>query len=107
MLLIRKSESIVRVLNTTFQAYFHVRVALFKLDFLKDPCSESWTSWSQMKAENLRNSKIGLHVPKAVSKLELLASKRNRAFFLGHPVYSYTLNPIPTTLYTELDNVAP
>ena len=22
-------------------------------------------------------------------------------------LYSYTLNPIPTTLYTELDNVAP
>ena len=71
MLLIRKSESIVRVLNTTFQAYFHVRVALFKLDFLKDPCSESWTSWSQMKAENLRNPKMSLHVPIAASKLEL------------------------------------
>ena len=27
-----------------------------------------------------------LHVPLAASKLELEASKRNRAFFLGHPV---------------------
>ena len=62
MLLIRKSESIVIVLNTTFQAYFHVRVALFKLDFLRDTCTESWTSWAQMKAENLRNPKMSLHV---------------------------------------------
>ena len=29
---------------------------------------------------------MGLHVPIAASKLELLATKRNRAFFLGHPV---------------------
>ena len=71
MLLIRKSESIVRVLNTTFQAYFHVRVALFKLDFLKDLCTKSWSSWAQMKAENLRNPKMSLHVPIAASKLEL------------------------------------
>ena len=28
-----------------------------------------------------------LHVPKAAPKLELLASKPNRAFFLGHPVH--------------------
>ena len=74
------------VLNTTFYACFHVRVALLKCDFLRVPCTESWTSWAQMKAENLRNSKMGLHVPIAASKLELLASKRNRAFFLGHPV---------------------
>ena len=66
--------------------YFHVRVALLKCDFLRVPCTESWTSWAQMKAENLRNSKMGLHVPIAASKLELLASKRNRAFFLEHPV---------------------
>ena len=60
MLLFRKSESIVIVSNTTFQAYFHVRVSLFKLDFLKDPCTETWTSWAQMKAENLRNPKMSL-----------------------------------------------
>ena len=38
-------------------SYFplHVRVALCKHDFLRDPCTESWTSWAQMKAENLRN----------------------------------------------------
>ena len=71
MLLIRKSESIVIVLNTTFQAYFHVRVALFKLDFLKDPCSESWTSWAQMKAEILRIPKMSLHVSRAAFQLEL------------------------------------
>ena len=41
-----------------------------------------------MKAENLRNPKMVLHIPIAPSKLELLASKRNRAFFLGHPVFS-------------------
>ena len=40
-----------------------------------------------MKAENLRNPKMVLHIPIAPSKLELLASKRNRAFFLGHPVF--------------------
>ena len=79
------------VLNTTFYACFHVRVALLKCDFLRVPCTESWTSWAQMKAENLRNSKMGLHVPIAASKLELLASKRNRAFFLGHPVTSLDL----------------
>ena len=78
------------VLNTTFYACFHVRVALLKCDFLRVPCTESWTSWAQMKAENLRNSKMGLHVPIAASKLELLASKRNRAFFLGHPVNFWT-----------------
>ena len=52
MLLIRKSESIVRVLNTTFQAYFHVGVALFKLNFPRNP-------------------KMTLHVQIAVFKLEL------------------------------------
>ena len=58
-------------IETTFQAFFHVRVALFKLDFLKDPCTESWPSWAQMKAENLRNPKMSLHVPIAASILEL------------------------------------
>ena len=67
--------------------YFHVRVALLKCDFLRVPCTESWTSWAQLKAENLRNPKMVLHVPIAASKLELLASKRNRAFFLRHPVH--------------------
>ena len=66
--------------------YFHVRVALLKCDFLRVPCTESWTSWAQLKAENLRNPKMVLHVPIAAPKLELLASKPNRAFFLGHPV---------------------
>ena len=66
--------------------YFHVRVALLKCDFLRVPCTESWTSWAQLKAENLRNPKMALHVPIAAPKLELLASKPNRAFFLGHPV---------------------
>ena len=74
------------VLNTTFYACFHVRVALLKCDFLRVPCTESWTSWAQLKAENLRNPKMVLHVPIAAPKLELLASKPNRAFFLGHPV---------------------
>ena len=46
------------VLNTTFYAYFHVRVALFKWNFLRVPCTESWTSWAQMKAENLKNDKM-------------------------------------------------
>ena len=61
--------------------YFHVRVALLKCDFLRVPCTESWTSWAQLKAENLRNPKMVLHVPIAAPKLELLASKPNRAFF--------------------------
>ena len=80
MLLIRKSESIVIVLNTTFQAYFHVRVALFKLDFLKDPCTESWTSWAQMKAENLRNPKMSL-CPNSCFQTGVITSKRIREFF--------------------------
>ena len=66
--------------------YFHFRVALLKCDFLRVPCTESWTSWAQLKAENMRNPKMVLHVPIAAPKLELLASKPNRAFFLGHPV---------------------
>ena len=73
-------------MDSTFYACFHVRVALLKCDFLQVPCTKSWTSWAQMKAENLRNPKMVLHIPIAPSKLELLASKRNRAFFLGHPV---------------------
>ena len=39
-----------------------------------------------MKAVNLRNPKMVLHAPIATSKLEVLASKHNRAFFLRHPV---------------------
>ena len=70
-----------------FMLFFHVMVALLKCDFLQVPLTKSWTSWAQMKAENLRNPKMVLHVPIAPSKLELLASKRNRAFFLGHPVF--------------------
>ena len=48
------------VLNTTFYAYFHVRVALFKWKSseFRVPCTESWTSWAQMKAENLKNDKM-------------------------------------------------
>ena len=74
-------------MNTIFYACFHVRVALLKCDFLRVPCTESWTSWAQLKAENLRNPKMVLDVPIAAPKLELLASKPNRAFFLGHPVH--------------------
>ena len=37
---------------------------------------------ASMKAEILRNSKMGLYVPIVASKLELWASKHNRAFFL-------------------------
>ena len=77
------------VLNTTFYACFRVRVALLKCDFLRVPCTESWTSWAQLKAENLRNPKMVLHVPIAASKVELLTSKRNRAFFLRHPVFHF------------------
>ena len=68
-------------MNTIFYACFHVRVALLRCDFLQVPLTKSWTSWAQMKAENLRNPKMVLHIPIAPSKLELLASKRNRAFF--------------------------
>ena len=69
------------LLNSTFYACFRVRVALLKCDFLQVPCTESWISWAEMKAKNLRNPKMVLHVPIATSKLELLAPKRNRAFF--------------------------
>ena len=41
-----------------------------------------------MQYIQVRNRKMVLHVPIAASKLELLASKSNRAFFLGHPVVS-------------------
>ena len=78
-------------MNTIFYACFHVRVALLKCDFLRVPCTESWTSWAQLKAENLRNPKMVLDVPIAGPKLELLASKRNRAFFLGHPVHNFEI----------------
>ena len=55
----------------TILGSFHVRVALFKPNFLRDPCTEFWTSCVQMKAEDLRNPKVSLHVPIAASKLEL------------------------------------
>ena len=42
-----------------------------------------------MKAENLRNPKMVLHVLIAASKLELLAIKRNRAFFWDTLYYIY------------------
>ena len=59
-------------MNTIFHACYHVRVALLKCDFLRVPCTKSWTSWAQMKDENLRNPKMVLHVPIAVPKLELV-----------------------------------
>ena len=58
-------------MNTIIYACFHVRVALLKCDFLRVPCTESWTSWAQMKDENLKNPKMVLQVPIATSKLEL------------------------------------
>ena len=92
-----------RSLQTNRQCYSIALVALLKCDFLRVPCTESWTSWAQMKAENLRNSKMGLHVPIAASKLELLASKRNRAFFLGHPVClkMYTKSVLTEQIYKK------
>ena len=62
---------------------FCVRVALFKLDCLRDKCAESWSSWAQMKNVKLRILKLPL--------LPLLLNKSytdfKGAFFLGHPVY--------------------
>ena len=43
-------------------------------------------SWSQKRADNLRSSKLSLHVSIDASKPEILASERYRAFFWGHPV---------------------
>ena len=71
LLSIRKSESNVFISNTPFLAHFHVRVVLFKHNFLRHPCTEFWTSWVQMKAEDLRNPKMSLPVPIAASKVEL------------------------------------
>ena len=70
MFLIRNPKTIVRLLNTILR-FFHVRVALFKVNFLSDLCTKSWPSLAQMKAENLRILKMSLHVQIAASKLEL------------------------------------
>ena len=56
---------------TEDSVHSYTTVALFKYDFLRDPCTESWTSWAQMKAENLRNPKMSLHVSIDASKLEV------------------------------------
>ena len=68
--------------------YFYVRVAFFKSDFHWVPSTESWTSWAQMKAENLKNPKIVLHV---LSFKPLNVKGR----FLGHPVESRCYSVLP------------
>ena len=50
---------------------FMFMVAVFKHDLHRVPSTESWTSWDQMKAENLNNHKMVQHVPIAASKLDL------------------------------------
>ena len=50
---------------------FCVQLALFKCDFLRDERTKSWTSWSQIKAENMRNLKVPRHVQIGASKPEL------------------------------------
>ena len=44
-------------------------------------------SWTLKRAENLRSSKLSLHVSIDASKPQILTSERYRAFFLGHPVH--------------------
>ena len=60
-------------------------------------------SWSQKRAENLRSSKLSLHVSIDASKPEILASERYRAFFLGHPVYVH-LHTVQIMKYELLAN---
>ena len=73
----------------TISVQFCVKLALFKRDFLHDAVSKLGISWSQKRAENLRSSKLSLHVSIDASKPEILASERYRAFFLGHPVHGH------------------
>ena len=81
------------VLNTTFYAYFHVRVALFKWKLLRVPCRESWTPWAQMKSENLKNSKMVQHV---------CTGDRNRYRNITQKIDSFT--PSDTDLRTSGSN---
>ena len=46
----------------TNSVQFCVKLALFKRDFLHDAVSKLGISWSQKRAENLRSSKLSLHV---------------------------------------------
>ena len=70
----------------TISVQFCVKLALFKRDFLHNARSYLGISWSQKRAENLRSSKLSLHVSIDASKPQILTSERYRAFFLGHPV---------------------
>lgn len=61
---------------------FFVKFALFKCNFLNDVCTESNSSCTQEKAEDLRILKMSLFVPIGAIKPELSAFKHKRALYL-------------------------
>ena len=63
-----------------------VQVIFLKANFLCDAGMELTCSCAQMKAENMKFSKMVLLFQKGALGSEILASKDKRAFFLGHPV---------------------
>ena len=76
LIIIEKPESfqeldIIERKSCSPKTVFCDRVANFRGDFLRDALTLSWTSWSQMKAYNLRIPTLSLLVPIAASKPEL------------------------------------
>ena len=59
-----------------------------KPDFLSDAGMELTCSCAQMKAENMKFSKLVQLCPIGVFKPEIFAYKDKRAVFFGHPVHS-------------------
>ena len=62
---------------------FCVRVAFFKLDFLRDACAESWASCVQMKNVKLRILEMLLLGWIAACKPELYCPQRQGSVFSG------------------------
>ena len=56
----------------------HLMIVFISCDFLRVPCTEFWTSLSLMKAENLRNPIMVLHVRRSSIVMQLM---KMRIFF--------------------------
>ena len=66
--------------------HFRGQVSFLKPVFLSDAGMELTCFWTQMKAENMKFSKLVLLSPIGAFNPEILASQVKIAFFLGHPV---------------------
>ena len=74
-----------------------------------DPLNPSSTKNYQVDSENNNQGESNMIKEKFIKKpitFSRVSQSGQVEIKIGY-LYSYTLNPIPTTLYTELDNVAP